>query len=50
MLSMTFGFDRTVMIGLVLYGVARLVMVGWGRPTQLARERHAPDPAVAAAG
>ena len=34
MLSMTFGFDRTVIIGLVLYGVAGLVMVGWGRPTQ----------------
>ena len=27
MLSMTFGFDRTIVLGLVLYAVATLVMV-----------------------
>jgi hypothetical protein len=27
MLSMTFGFDRTMVIGLVLYAVATAVMV-----------------------
>ena len=33
MLSMTFGFDRTMLIGLVLYAVATAVMVT-GRPTR----------------
>ena len=29
MLSMTFGFDRTVLVGLVLYAIATAVMVTW---------------------
>jgi hypothetical protein len=37
MLSMTFGFDRTMLIGLVLYAVATAVMVTAREPVVYAR-------------
>ena len=41
MLSMTFGFDRTIVVGLVLYVVAVAVLATWrGYPALTARPAH----------
>jgi Na+/melibiose symporter-like transporter len=48
MLSMTFGFDRTMLIGLVLYAIATAVMVTARRSEDVHVALIAADPVMSA--